>query len=392
MFCAECGSFIAIGSKVFSGGSAATKSVAAAMAGPASAIAGAGTSGTRSGTMPLGSYSVAMAEYQRTGRRRLLLVAVSVVLVVVVGLSAIYAAVTRSDGGGTPEPAAALVVAPTTEPIEEAPVDEPEAQPIEEVAAEPEPVEPEPEPVEPEAVDDGVTSDEVEPVPAVEGSTLAQPVPEPEIGTEAIVADAVVPATEAGLADEVEPAVEPLPDHVEAAIEPMEPAKPARDPVRENPPVWRNGWVCDGELALKDERLRDWAITRVSFLPGDGFERVALQLERAGDGSGGAATVTAEAFPTGRVKQEVPAVRQPSSGRTTIALQFRGGVRSEVGLRGYQPSGLTSIKEFNSYPVGQTASRLLVSSSTSGCFRVRVPAFNASPNAQRGQVLIDIKS
>ncbi len=392
MFCVECGSFIAIGSKVFSGGSAATTSVAAAMAGPATAIAGAGArGGGMGGAVPLGSYKVAMAEYRRSSRRRLLLAAVSLVLVAIVGLSAIYAALTRNGDGGTPEPAAAVLVAPTAVPVTEAPVeedvvdstpfDESDTEPIEESAAASEPAEPE--------------LAEPEPVPA----TLAEPEPDEADVLDPAVEEAVVvePATRTpsatGTATTMTPTAgaEAEPAQPDEPLGPRLPVRPAA-PIRDDLPVWRNGWVCDGELSLKDERLRDWAITRVSFLPGDGFERMALQLERVGDGSGGAAVVSVEAFPTGRLKQEVPNVRQPSSGRTTIALQFRGGVRSDIGLRGYQPSGLSSIKEFNAYPVGQTASRVLVSSSTDGCFRVRVPAFTASPNAQRGQVLIDIKS
>ena len=419
MFCAECGSFIAIGSKVFSGGSAATTSVAAAMSGPATAIAGAGMSGAgMGGTTPLGSYKVAMAEYQRSSRRRWLLAAVSVLLVAIVGLSAIYAALDRNGDGGTPGPAAAVLVAPTAAPVEE-PTEELVAQPIEEVAAEPEPMEPDA--AEP-AFDEGEPVNDAEPVEPMEPELsevdeLAEG-DEPALTVEEAAMVAAESATEPESA--VEPkldAAEP-PDPADAAVraravegsrivgltveepalldgsevdEPSRPNEPA-PPIRENPPVWRNGWVCDGELSLKDERLRDWAITRVSFLPGDGFERVALQLERVGAGSGGAAVMSAEVFPTARVKEAVPNVRQPSSGRTTLALQFRGGVRSQIGLRGYQPSGLSSVKEFNAYPVGQTASRVLVSSSGSGCFRVRVPAFTASPNAQRGQVLIDIKS
>lgn len=374
MFCLECGSFIAIGSKVFSGGSSTT-SVAAAMAAPASAVAGTGSGRAGvSGTVPLGSYSTAMAAYERTSRRRLLLAAISVVLVAVVGLSAIYAALTRNGGGDTPTPAAALLAAPSpgptapaaeagdADPAEAEVADTPAVQAIEEVAAEPEP--------------------EMSP-PAVPASTepaaveASQPV---EVAAEPLDAGGASARVEA--TDTVR------------ATGPQVPSEAAGSGQgrASNAPVWRSGWVCDGELSLKDERLRDWAITRVSFLPGNGFERVVLQLERVGDGSGGAATMTAEAFPTGRVKQEVSAVRQPSAGRTTIALEFRGGVRSEIGLRRYRPIGLSSIKEFNAYAVGQTASRVLVSSSTNGCFKVRAPAFRASPNAQRGQLLIDIKS
>ena len=120
-----------------------------------------------------------------------------------------------------------------------------------------------------------------EPVSAVEPKLDAAEPPDP--ADAAVRARAVEGSRIVGLTVE-EPA---LLDGSEVD-EPSRPNEPA-PPIRENPPVWRHGWVCDGELSLKDERLRDWAITRVSFLPGDGFERVALQLERVGAGSGGAA-------------------------------------------------------------------------------------------------------
>ncbi len=223
----------------------------------------------------------------------------------------------------------------------------------------------------------------VEPVaeePAAEEPAAEEPAAELEPADAVTEPELVVePAASNTVAEEP---LEPV------AEEPLEPVVPEEgDPV-----VWRNGWVCDGELELKDARLRDWAIERVSFLPGSGYERIILHLDRTGPGSAGAATLTAEAIPTARVKQEVPAVRQPASGRTTIALQLRGGVSTEVGLRGYKPSGLAAVKELSTYPVGRDASRVLVSAATSGCFRVRAPAFTSSPDSGRGQIILDVKS
>ena len=153
--------------------------------------------------------------------------------------------------------------------------------------------------------------------------------------------------------------------------------------------VWRNGWVCDGVLQLQDERLRDWTITRVSFVPGDGFERVVLHVDRFGNGSGEPASVAAEAFPTSRVAREVQGVRQPFAGRTTVALQFQDGLKTDVTLRGYKPAGMRTVKEFSAYPAGRSASRVLISAASDGCFKVRVPAWDGT--AQKGQIFIDIK-
>lgn len=335
-----------------------------------------------------------MAAYERSSRRRLLLAAVSVLLVAVVGVSAIYAAITRDGGSPPPGSAAGLIVSPSAAP--------PEAAPAAAVPAE----------AAPELVEAGPAKEsrtaEDEPDPVIDDEGPAQP--DLEVESVAPASDPDVRASETGPVEpsepalESEPAIEPTTETADEVAEPVVAAGPtasagsagrsprAAETAPDDAAVRRNGWVCEGQLSFKDERLRDWAITRVSFLPGNGFERVALQLVRVGDGSGGAAAMSAQAFPTARVKQEVPSVRQPSAGRSTIALQFRGGVRSEIGLRGYQPKGLSAVKELNTYPVGRTASRVLISSSTDGCFKVRVPAFSASPKARRGQVLIDIKS
>ena len=239
-----------------------------------------------------------------------------------------------------------------------------EAEPAESEAQKPEPEaqEAEPEPV-------------AEPV-AQEPEPPAEPIAEPE--PEPIVEPAAEPAIEPTV-EEPEPIAEPEP----------EPAAPEQ----QDSAVWRNGWVCDGELRLEDELLRDWTITRASFLPGNGHERVVLHLDRVGAGSGEVASLTAEAFPRLEVEGEVPGVRQPSLGRTAIALQFSDGVKTDFSLRGYRPSGLVTVREFSAYPAGSSASRVIISTTTDdGCFKVRVPAWTSGANAQKGQIYIDIKS
>jgi hypothetical protein len=187
--------------------------------------------------------------------------------------------------------------------------------------------------------------------------------------------------------------------------EPPSEARPQAEPNVAEPPVeraapeagddivWRNGWVCGGELTLDESRLRAWSITRASFLPGNGYERVVLQLQRIGPGSGQPASLSAEAYPRTKVTRHVPGVRQPSLGRTAIALQFSDGVKTDLNLRGYRPSGLATIKELSAYPAGPRGSRVLISTTTDdGCFRVRTPAWTGSSRTQKGQIVIDVKS
>ena len=417
IFCTECGSFIAVGSKVFSGG-----------AYPGDAVALPATPG---GAMSLGSYAVAMR--RQAARRRTLMGAASVALVAIVGLASIYVATSPSDhsapapailAAGTEEPvtavpeptdeamgvAAAVVQIPEIEleeapdpvALEEAPAQE-EPAPEEELVPEA-PVQEEPvleEELVPEApaseveaavgeaaLEEGVAAAEPEEamveLPAiVEPDVVAEPAAEAEPGplVEPIEEPAVLPLVEPD-----EP--EPEPEFVPAGE--SDPAPPTVTPVDDEAVVWRDGWVCDGQLQLQDERLRDWTITRVSFLPGDGYERVVLHVNRFGSGSGQPASVAVEAFPTARVAREVPGVRQPSSGRTTVALQFQDGLKTDVTLRNYKPTGLRTVKQFSAYPAGRSAARVLVSAAADGCFKVRAPAW--SSRTGQGQIHIDIKS
>ena len=145
-------------------------------------------------------------------------------------------------------------------------------------------------------------------------------------------------------------------------------------------------------LRLDDARARDWTITRASFVPSNGYERVILHLNRFGSGSGAPASLTAETVPISRVARSVPGVGKPSLGRTTVVLQFQDGVKTDVNLRGYRPGGLRSIKEFSAYPAGSGASRVLISSASDGCFRVRTPDWRRSKGSNQAQIIIDIKS
>lgn len=394
MFCAECGTFIAVGAKVFSGGAGSSD------AAPDRSVVAPLTPGA----MSLGAYSAAMR--RQAQRRRVLLGMVSVALVAVVGLAALYAATSPRDGGSAPAPAALVAATPTTtegptaaeEPTAVArrnvgpavgavDLTEVELEPLADPA--PSEVEPEPEPPAPaEPVTEPAPEQEAEaqPLPPAQVEVPAETQAEPEAMSESEGRSEPDPVAEPETQAEPQAPAEPEPERAEAEPERAEPRA-------EETIVWRNGWVCDGELTLQDARLRDWTITRASFLPGNGYERVILQLDRIGSGSGEPASLSAEAFPRTKVAQEVPGVRRPSLGRTAIALQFSFGVKTDLTLRGYRPSGLTTIKELSAYPAGPRGSRVLVSTTTDdGCFRLRAPAWSGSSGAQKAQIVLDVKS
>ena len=152
------------------------------------------------------------------------------------------------------------------------------------------------------------------------------------------------------------------------------------------------GWVCEGAVTIDDSRVREWSLGRVSFRVRPGFERVVLHLERAGQGSGAPASLRAAAVPTTRVRGLLPGVSKPATGKTTIGLQLDDGFAGNLALRGYDPSGLATIKEFSVYPSGRDGKDVLISAVQDACFRVRVPAWSdPSSSLRRAEILIDVK-
>ncbi len=382
LFCVSCGSFIAIGS------GAVPPPPAEPFSGPPPVPGDADADVSLpfiDGVSPLGSYSA--EEHRRATRRtRSVTAVVSVVLAMVVGGAALYLASPLSDRGGSPETAGLLSTPTTPAPTDttaavrgisiEPPVavraDVATAAPPELVAEPPQELEPArvvrpaddlgaapPDETEPEPLD---------PVVAVEPEPLVDPMPE------------------AGSERQVAPAA---PDEAGASL--ARPSSSARLN-RDTSSSYAGGWFCEGAVVIDDSRVRDWSLGRVSFRARPGFERVVLHLERAGSGSGDPASITAEAMPTARVRSEVPGVVRPSNGRTTIALQLGDGFTGNLGLRGYRPSGLATITEFSVYPQGRDGRNVLISTTSNGCFRVRVPAWSdPSGSVRRGDVIIDLK-
>ena len=168
---------------------------------------------------------------------------------------------------------------------------------------------------------------------------------------------------------------------------------PSRSSVAEATPRRVNGWVCDGAVRTEDPSGQRWSVSKVSFLPGTRYERLVLHLKRIGPDSGGPASVTAEAFATSEIREHVPGAARPRAGKTTLSLHLADGVRATLGLRGYRPKGLDTLKEFSAYSAGGNSSKLLISVAGDGCFRLRAPVWSvdgSSPNS--GQVWLDVKS
>ena len=366
MFCASCGSFIAIGSRTKAAPSALPFSGPPPVPGDADVDV---SLPFVEGVSPLGSYSVE-AQRRATRRTRTMTATVSVVMAMVVGAAALYLASPLSDRGDVPQTAA--VVAPPLGPEPTDPTTavsgisiEPPAVVIEPgpVLAAPDPVavEPKPEPVvEPEPVVIEPEPVAVEPKPAVVEPIVVEPEPvavvqeEPEVATEALGTEATGSEQErAG---------------------------------------YNGGWVCEGEIVLEDSRVRNWSVGRVSFRPRDGFDRVVFHLDRADRGSGDPANITADSIGSWKIKENVPGADRPGLGRRSVTLQLDDGFAGSLALRGYRPAGLATIKEFSVYPAGRDGRVAVISGDTDGCFRVRAPGWNdPSASVRRAEIHVDIK-
>jgi hypothetical protein len=417
MFCVECGSFIAIGSK--------TKTLPAAepFSGPPPVPGDVDTMASMpfvAGAVPLGSYSVE-AQRRATRRARTMTAVSSVVLASIIGVAAIYVALPLGDGNADLETAAVIapasieavaddpiVAGETTGAVSGLTVEpdvaaleadvEPDQQPEAAQLVEPEPVVEEPlaeEPLAAEPLAEEPTTEEL-----VADEPIIEPplVVEPADAVEPMVAEPAAPVEPAEPADPVEPAApaepEDLTEPVEVAAQEqvVTPAElPART-IREIPATTADGWVCAGELYIEDSTVRDWSLGRVSFRVRDGFERVVLHLERTSGGSAPPASITAEAVPSTKVRTLVPGVFKPSSGKTTIALQLADGFGGNLALRGYRPNGLETIKEFSVYPAGRDGKTVLISTLSDGCMRVRAIAWNdSSSSLRRAEIHVDVK-
>lgn len=256
---------------------------------------------------------------------------------------AIVAAIGFASSPGGPErgvaPAAALLVAPAHE--------QPDAP--ERLASDP------------------TTPDPSLPGPAASGLPTSKPAaPEPPIRAAATAAPG--------------PSVAPDPA----------PAKPS---VRTLAPAGRDGWVCDGPVRLEDPRGRDWSLARATFQDRPGFERVLLHMERIGPGSGEPPSVTARILAGREVRRLQPRAPRPSARQTTVSLLLADGIRGNLGLRGYRPSGLRELREFSVYPSAGGASRVLVAAAPGACFRLRVPAWDrGGADTRTATIILDLRA
>ena len=361
--CQECGTWI----KVRSAGEPPVAIGMNLRAQPAAAYSGA-LPGSVAVAAPLGHYSTGQRQLPVFfGRRALAATAAIFMAGLVMATAWSIGTSPSSQGGGQPALAAATIAEAT--PLAPAAVPEPSA-----VAA--------------EATTDSAVAPAAAATPGAKPTPTVEPTREPT----------PKPTAKPALTVMASPTATPRPTATSTTKAESEVADAGsrsgpRTPAAERAPQRVNGWVCDGAVRAEDVGGRSWSVSHVSFRPGNGYERVILRLKRIGRDTGAPASVTAEAFPSSKVRAHVRGAARPKAGETTLSLHLADGIRGTLGLRGYRPRGLNTLKEFSAYRTGANSSKLLISVAGNGCFRLRAPALRgAASNTGTGQVWLDIKS
>lgn len=209
------------------------------------------------------------------------------------------------------------------------------------------------------------------------------PVPESVAGPERNEAkdNATTTRPGTGAADEPAPSSAIGSDVGDEASRQPEPSIPAR-----------RGWVCDGASRIEDGSDSRWTVSKVSFLAEKGYERIILHLDRAGLDRGDPPTVTAEVMPAAKVARRFPSLRRPGVGRSAVVLDLQDGIKATLGLRGYRPRGLATLKEFSAFGLPDGSSRLFISTASDGCFRLRIPSWTDGARNGTAQIQLDVKS
>ncbi len=173
---------------------------------------------------------------------------------------------------------------------------------------------------------------------------------------------------------------------VAASARPVEASDvPARQPTA------RRGWVCDGSVRIEDATDRRWTVSKVSFLAEAGYERIVLHLDRAGSDRGGPASVTAQTLAAEEVARRFPNLQSAGVDRSAVMLDLKDGIRATLGLHGYRPRGLATLKAFSAFQRPNGSSRLLISTAGQGCFRLRIPAWSSTVTTGKAQIQLDVR-
>lgn len=151
-------------------------------------------------------------------------------------------------------------------------------------------------------------------------------------------------------------------------------------------------WVCDGTLRMAGPS-GGWEVDRVDLLTLDDKERIVIALVRRRAGSARPVALLARTFPSVDVRGFHRGAARPRAGRNTIGLDLGDGIRDDLSLRGFRPSGTRIVREISSYAAAGPSTRILVSVAARGCFNLRVPAWQGpnAANVRRARIILDVR-
>ena len=154
-----------------------------------------------------------------------------------------------------------------------------------------------------------------------------------------------------------------------------------------------NTWICEGDVQVEGPSSSAWEIQRVDFLILGDKERLVIHLQRTGPGDGQPVTLTAQRFHTDFIRRFAPRAARPASGRFTVGLLLTRGVKDEVNLRSYRPSGMRVVKEVSSYKAPGPSTRIVTTVGGEGCFRLTVPAWTGpdAENVKKARIFLDVR-
>jgi len=151
------------------------------------------------------------------------------------------------------------------------------------------------------------------------------------------------------------------------------------------PPV-ATGFTCE-PVSVSDTASAAWRIVGARWVPRNGFDQLALVLQRRRTDAAPMGIVTVESMPTGEVTERygLPA---PGSGDRAVVLSFEGPFLLPAEIDG-NPN-LTSIQEVSVVNDGGTV-RAIVGVAGEGCHRLGVAgwAFQSAP--QEVEAILDVR-
>lgn len=151
--------------------------------------------------------------------------------------------------------------------------------------------------------------------------------------------------------------------------------------------------TCDAAIdPIADVWEREWRIRNVEFRSRGGFERVIINLERAGRNDTDRPTqAIVERMPASDVARAVEGASSPGRGQTAIVVRL-DGITDAPDLRSYRPTAVALVREL-SIARGGGSRTVILSTTQDTCYQVRVPVWSnsATGRERRAEIFVDLE-